>query len=106
MEAHVAISSKPVPGARNQARGARTAVSSKGRATPGLMATSIKAGPRATGVFLLVTGVLFAVLLAVLGWRAHAAGVAAWLLVAAVIVGVLTLVAAAFFARGVGEGRL
>ncbi len=70
------------------------------------MATSINAGPRATAVFLLVTGVLFALLLAVLGWRAETAGLAAWLFAAAIIVGVLVVLLAAFFARGVGEGRL
>ncbi len=70
------------------------------------MATSINAGPRATAVFLLVTGVLFAVLLVMLGWRAEAAGLAAWLLGAAIVVGVVTILLAAFFARGVGEGRL
>ncbi len=70
------------------------------------MATSMNAGPRATAVFLLVTGVLFALLLVLLGWRAETAGLAAWLLVAAIVVGVLVILLAGIFSRGVREGRL
>lgn len=70
------------------------------------MASSIQAGPRATGIFLLVTGVLFAVLLVALGWRGRASGLAPWLLVVAVVVALVTVLLAAFFARGVGQGRL
>jgi hypothetical protein len=62
-------------------------------------------GPRATAVFLLVTGVLFAALLVALGWRAGVSG-ADWMAPAALVVGVAVVVVAVIFSRGVGEGRL
>jgi len=63
-------------------------------------------GPRATGVFLFVTGILFAALLVAVGWRAGASGADWTAPAAALVVGVVVIAIAVFFSRGVGEGRL
>ncbi len=63
-------------------------------------------GPRSTEIFLVLTGILFAVLLVALGWRANLGGTATWILGAGVVVAVLSLILAVFLARGVDEGRL
>jgi hypothetical protein len=46
------------------------------------------------------------VLLVTLGWRAGVSSAAAWLAPAALVVAVAVILVAAFFSKGVGEGRL
>ena len=63
-------------------------------------------GPRASAVFLVGTGLLFAALLVALAFRERAAGLASWVLAASVIVAATTVMLAATFAKGVTGGRL
>ncbi len=62
-------------------------------------------GPRATSVFLVVTALAFAVLLADLAWRAGR-GSAVGLPAAGIAVAIIVVILGVLFARGVGEGRL
>lgn len=62
-------------------------------------------GPGATSTFLVLTALLFAVLLVSIAWYGRAAGAAAWLFAAGLIVAAAAVILAIFFAKGVGEGK-
>ncbi len=63
-------------------------------------------GPRGAFAFLVVSALLFAMMLAGLAWREQAAGAAAWLLGAGIVVAIGAAGLGIFLARAVGEGRL